>query len=740
MSLKNKVLGFVLSAAMLSFAGPVSHFGRLVTCGTNICGEKTGSSLPIQLKGPSLYWSTGSPASLFLPGTVDWFALNFDIGVIRAPMAIKYYKPNSQGISVTDGNKGVVSFGYLSTDEPTSAPGTYKALTKAKIKAIVDQAILDDIYVIVDWHSHNAESEVNEAKVFFAEMATEYKDVPNLIWEIYNEPVSSTDQIHGYATQVTKAIRDAKNDNLIIVGSSGYSSVPNQQAQKGLHNTYSNIAYSLHFYAATYAHNSYQNNRASGAPTFVTEWGATEASGDGNISDASSWRTWMDNNKIGGCMWFAGAASEKSAMFPVGAGVANLDNYKANFTGTNTTAGVFAAFMSTNKWTSFVPANHPTAKTIKASIAEGGTKSFSTELSVNGTITSAKASAGTVTFTANSISYTGETISSSDQVSIIYTVEKNGITIQERIMVNVTNRKPVLTPAERTVSYKAITPIALRSLGAVDPESDLPASLTVVNASVSAGSVTFSRDTIYYTPAEGAEAQQTVSLTYSAKNANGTSESSATLTLINNPPTIYVNSSVGSKENTAPVKIGLKAARTGDKDGDELKFKVAYLDPRYPGSVVISDVGDTIIYTPESNTIGVVALLVVVTDGVNDSKVGTVKITLTGAGTQINVTPPTSIPTDIYVEPVAIRVEPSVKNAIGFTMSREGLYLSVPTAGRVIVDMFDMQGHLVKSLVNEQMSAGQHMVNWDNSSIPAGSYVVRMRQGSIIKAQRFINR
>ena len=153
MSIKTKVFGLVVLASAVAFAGPVSHFGKLVACGANICGEKTGTSTPIQLKGPSLYWSTGSPAAMWNPIAVDWFVTNFNIGVIRAPMAIKYYKENSAPISETDGNIGVTSYGYLSTS-PSGSPGVYKSWSKAKVKQIVDQAVIavgnaDDLDIVL---------------------------------------------------------------------------------------------------------------------------------------------------------------------------------------------------------------------------------------------------------------------------------------------------------------------------------------------------------------------------------------------------------------------------------------------------------------------------------------------------------------------------------------------------------------------------------------------------------------
>ena len=440
MSIAKKMTGVLLAASLCSFAGPVSHFGKLVSCGANICGEKTGTSTPIQLKGPSLFWSTGDPAVLFDPVTVEWFAVNFNIGVIRAPMAIKYYGENKDPISESDGNKGVTSYGYLST-------GTeYKALTKNLIKKIVDAAIENDVYVIVDWHSHNAHQETSEAVAFFKEMATEYKDVPNVIWEIYNEPVSAgAGQINSYAESVSAAIRNAGSENLIIVGSSSWSSQPGQQAGQGLHNKYKNIAYTLHFYAGTGAHDGYKSNIPDNAPTFVTEWGASAADGGQNqttVSDASGWRSWMDQKKLSGCMWFAGTNGngqngttvQSSAMFPYGTNTTNLDATLSSFSGTNTTAGVFAAYMSTNKWTSFVPSSHPMGNTIKASVAEGASKTFSsTDLGLRGTISEVTTNSGTVTKTDNSITFKSAEYGSPDKVIINYSVTSGGVTVKERI-------------------------------------------------------------------------------------------------------------------------------------------------------------------------------------------------------------------------------------------------------------------------------------------------------------------
>jgi hypothetical protein len=733
MSKKTKVLALMALASTFAFAGPVSHFGKLVSCGSNICGEKTGSSLPIQLKGPSLYWSTGSPSAMFSPIAVDWFVNNFEIGVIRLPMAIKYYRENSEPISATDGNPDpVTSFGYLSKDGTVA--GQNKAMQKALIKEIVNQAILDDIYVIVDWHSHNAQNETNEAANFFKELATEYKDVPNLIWEIYNEPVSaSAGQIHSYAQTVTAAIRGAGNDNLVIVGSTFYSSNPNQQASQGLHNTYKNIAYTLHFYAAA-NHNSYMNNKASGAPTFVTEWGATDANGDGNVSDASSWRSWMDQNKVSGCMWFAGNDKQSSAMFPSDATPQTLDNYKSRFSGTNSTAGVFNAFMSTNKWSSFVPSDHPFGKSFAYSLAEGKSVTFSSELGLKGTITSATSAYGQVSHTDNSITFQSPEYGSPASIDIIYKVKSGSIEIQEKILVKMTDRKPSLKDTTISASHKNVSKYTLLKLGASDPATGSTNALTLKDATASSGRATVSADTIIYEPA----GEGLVTITYSVSNNKGTSVGTLTLNCENQPPTIYAKTTVTSA-NTDQVMLSLHRVRGKDADGDSIWFK-AWTKGSFPGTLQLNGTGDTLIYTPEANRTGTVTVLAVLTDGKLDSRTGTIQIKLTGSGASFDGTIPVPTQIDGYVAPEGSDAIVELKQPVlsGLMVKNRQVLFSIPQSKFVTLDVFDMKGHKVQTLVQETMSAGTHAVNV--GSMPKGMYILRLRYGSQMKSLRFVNR
>jgi endoglucanase len=79
----------------------------------------------------------------------------------------------------------------------------------------VDQAIKDGIYVLIDWHDHNSNLHTEQAKAFFADMAKKYAGVPNVIYEIWNEPTRTTwDTVKNYALQVISEIRKYDAINL----------------------------------------------------------------------------------------------------------------------------------------------------------------------------------------------------------------------------------------------------------------------------------------------------------------------------------------------------------------------------------------------------------------------------------------------------------------------------------------------------------------------------------------------
>ena len=290
--------------------GPVSYYGALHTSGNKIVGAKNNQQA--MLRGISFFWSDATGNPFYRNTVVNWAADNLHIDVFRFAMGIQYY--NSQG----------------SASEPLVTQNSYMGNPEGflyLLDKMVAAAIENDIYIIVDWHSHRAHLETSDALTFFKTVAEKYKDVPNIIYEIYNEPVhvSWSNNIKPYANTISSAIRQY-TDNLIIVGTSSWSQNPQEGARDSV--SADNVAYVLHFYAASHSKGSYSGNIESalnsGHPVFISEWGTTGADGDGapNQNATNEWTSYMDQKLIPNCNWsfrqytsHTDGKSEQSAFF-----------------------------------------------------------------------------------------------------------------------------------------------------------------------------------------------------------------------------------------------------------------------------------------------------------------------------------------------------------------------------------------------------------------------------------------
>jgi endoglucanase len=269
---------------------PVAFHGKLSVSANRIVDQ---AGRPVQLRGMSFGWSNWW-GQYWTAKAVSWLVDDWKVQIVRAAMGIE-----PQGA-------------YLSNPDTE----------RNKVITVVDEAIRRGIYVIIDWHDHNAPSNINESRAFFSDMAARYGAQPNVIYEIFNEPEGETwSQIKAYAADIVSTIRAKDPDNLIIVGTPNWSQDVNEAAASPLAGA--NIAYTLHFYAAT--HKQWLRDRASealsaGVALFVTEWGVCEASGTGYLdrTETDAWLKFMDTNLLSWANWdIADKAGETcSALLP----------------------------------------------------------------------------------------------------------------------------------------------------------------------------------------------------------------------------------------------------------------------------------------------------------------------------------------------------------------------------------------------------------------------------------------
>ncbi len=276
---------------------PVEKHGSLSTDGPRLVNK---NNQPVSLAGPSLFWSNNGweGESFYNAGVVTTVAKDWKASVIRAAMGVDH------------------SGSFIESPENN----------RLKVESVVDAAIENGIYVIIDWHSHHAEDVEVQAIEFFTSMATKYGHLPNVIYEIYNEPLQKTDwhkTIKPYAKNVIDAIRKIDPDNLIIIGTQTWSQDVDKAAKSPL-SGYDNILYSLHFYAGT--HKQSLRDRAqqaidSGLPIFISEWGSVNADGDGmvDLEESMRWLIFAKQNGLSQVSWSISNKVEGASMIKPGA-------------------------------------------------------------------------------------------------------------------------------------------------------------------------------------------------------------------------------------------------------------------------------------------------------------------------------------------------------------------------------------------------------------------------------------
>ncbi|MCL2220517.1 MAG: cellulase family glycosylhydrolase [Chitinispirillia bacterium] len=308
------VLGTDIFAQTPPAGSPVARHGQLSVSGARLVNK---DGVPVQLRGMSFYWSNSRSARNFYnAGAVKWLADDWKVSVVRAAMSVEedFWTDELGYISDPNGNR-------------------------QRVAAVVDGAIANGVYVIIDWHSHAAERYQSQAVSFFEDMARTYGNRPNVIYEIYNEPlgISNPDStwkaIKPYQQAVVNAIRAIDGKNPIIIGTPGWCQRPDVAAADPLSGD--NLLYSLHFYAGENSHRASLRNNAyaamrRGQAVFVSEFGPTGASGSGNYNEAetNTWFRFLEQFKISWASWAIHTTNETNTSYVLKSGASANGNWQ----------------------------------------------------------------------------------------------------------------------------------------------------------------------------------------------------------------------------------------------------------------------------------------------------------------------------------------------------------------------------------------------------------------------------
>jgi len=295
------------STSGLSSKTPVDQHGQLRVQGSTIVNQYGEA---VRLRGMSFFWSQWM-GQFWTADTVRWLRDDWRVTVVRAAM-------------------GVELGGYLENPESS----------KAMVTTVVDAAIAAGIYVIIDWHDHNAEQHADSADAFFEEMARQYSGVPNVLFETFNEPIGQSwaQEIKPYHERMVSTIRRF-SDNLIILGTPFYSQRVDEASSNPVSG--SNLAYTIHFYAAASGHGSQLRSRVStalsnGVALFATEWGTCQEWGDGNLDfeDAQTWLDLFATHHISDANWAVSDKDESCSALLPGAAISGWSAQQLTASGT----------------------------------------------------------------------------------------------------------------------------------------------------------------------------------------------------------------------------------------------------------------------------------------------------------------------------------------------------------------------------------------------------------------------
>lgn len=178
---------------------------------------------------------------------------------------------------------GELAKGYLSSKDETIA----------EIEKIIKICVDLGMYCIIDWH--NLDDYImtykNDAIEFFDFFSKKYADIPNVLYEVCNEPYNdSASTVATYVDEVRKTILANTTNPIIITGVGNGDSMftralalKNELSAIGI----TDVFISPHFYGYNFT-DILESCLQNDIPLFVSEWGNGDSDGDGQFHDDES--------------------------------------------------------------------------------------------------------------------------------------------------------------------------------------------------------------------------------------------------------------------------------------------------------------------------------------------------------------------------------------------------------------------------------------------------------------------
>ncbi len=337
-----------ISAIGIAQNTPVTQNGQLKVCGTQLCNQY---NKPIQLRGMSTHgiqWYGWG--NCLTESSLDALAYDWDADILRISLYVQEGGYETDPVGFTN-----------------------------QVSRLINEATERGMYALVDWHQLNPgdpNSNLENAKRFFKDIANQHKNKNNIIYDVCNEPNGSGvtwNRIKTYADQIIPVIREIDDDAVVLVGTHGWatfgvSGEGNLQDVIGNPLQFQNVMYTFHFYANSHreAYLNRLDEASNRLPVFVTEFGSQEFTGDGpndfpmtqQFIDLMqrkkiSWTSWnYSDDTRSGAAWKTGTCSGGpwtiNQLKPAGSWIRNKIKFPADdFPGGDPTGDTQTAFGGT---------------------------------------------------------------------------------------------------------------------------------------------------------------------------------------------------------------------------------------------------------------------------------------------------------------------------------------------------------------------------------------------------------
>ena len=177
----------------------------------------------------------------------------------------------------------------------------------------IQNCVARQIYCIIDWHyisDYNNSTVDTATRNFWSYIAPRYANTPNVIFELYNEPIGPNDwnTWKSWAQPWVNIIRAAAPNNLILIGGPQWSQNVAQAATSPF--TGSNLMYVAHVYpqhGGQSTWDSWFGNSSATVPYFITEWGWQQGGANPTSGTLSGYgvpfSTYMESKGVSWTAW-----------------------------------------------------------------------------------------------------------------------------------------------------------------------------------------------------------------------------------------------------------------------------------------------------------------------------------------------------------------------------------------------------------------------------------------------------